>query len=32
MEFSDVMWELCEELEKKGSLFPKQQCLGDEAI
>ena len=32
MEFSDVMWELCEELDEKGTLFPEQQRLGDEAI
>ena len=32
LEFSDIMWELCEELDKKGTLFPEQQSLGDEAI
>ena len=30
--FYDIMWDLCEKLDKKGSLFPEQQALGDEAI
>ena len=32
LEFSDIMWDLCKELEKKGTLFPEQQCCGDEVI
>ena len=32
IEFSDIMWKLYDKLKKEGSLFPKQQCFGDEAI
>ena len=32
LEFSDIMWDLCKKLDKKDSLTPEQQCLGDEAI
>ena len=31
-EFDDIMWDLCEKLEEKGTLFPEQQCIGDEVI
>ena len=32
LEFSDIMWNLCEELDKKDSLPSEQQCFGDEVI
>ena len=31
-EFDNIMWDLCEKLDKKDSLTSEQQCFGDEAI